>query len=114
MLKPNTQNVLLVPASFLHTIQLIHLFSLDRAIKGGMDPSVANWLLSTIGFTNTLGRIICGIISSLPGIDALTINNVALTLGGIATILSGLSMGTNYQFAYAAIFGLAICKYFYK
>lgn len=79
-----------------------------RAEKEGMDTTWSVWLLSTIGITNTLGRVTCGVITSIPGINALLINNIALTIGGIATIISGLSMGVTYQFTYAAVFGLAI------
>uniref|UniRef100_A0A1B6DPH3 Major facilitator superfamily (MFS) profile domain-containing protein n=1 Tax=Clastoptera arizonana TaxID=38151 RepID=A0A1B6DPH3_9HEMI len=84
------------------------MFLQSRAVKGGMDNSTAQWLISVIGITNTVGRIGCGIITSLPQIDALTITNIALTVGGLATIFSGVSLSVNYQFAYAAIFGFAI------
>lgn len=87
--------------------------STARAEKGGMDPGWSVLLLSTIGITNTLGRVACGVLTSIPGINALLINNVALTIGGIATIMSGLSLSITYQFTYAAVFGLAICKFFH-
>lgn len=40
--------------------------------------------------------------------NALYLNNIAITLGGIGTIFSGLYYTTTYQFAYAAVFGIAI------
>jgi len=49
-------------------------------------------------------------VFSLPGLDALFINNAALTIGGIATIISGLSLSFGYQIFYASVFGLAIGK----
>lgn len=75
-----------------------------------MDNSTASWLVESIGVTNTLGRIICGILTSFPGVNALLLNNVALTVGGIATIVSGLSFSPAYQFSYCGIFGLSIGK----
>lgn len=60
------------------------------------------------GITNTIARIVCGLLSSFKGINALYINNVAITFGGIATIFSGLSYSEAYQFTYAGIFGIAI------
>lgn len=75
-----------------------------------MNPTLSMWLLSTIGITNTFGRVACGLVTSIPGVNALVINNIALTVGGIATIFSGVSMTPVYQFSYAAVFGLAICK----
>lgn len=82
----------------------------DRAEVSGMEPAMAIWLVSTIGITNTIGRVACGLVSSLPGVDALFINNVALTVGGIATILSGVSLTFGYQIFYSSIFGLAMGK----
>ncbi|BES99622.1 Major Facilitator Superfamily [Nesidiocoris tenuis] len=80
----------------------------DRAISWGYDPSTSIFLLSTIGITNTIGRIMCGAITSVPGISALAINNIALTVGGLATIFSAYSQSHTFQFAYAAIFGFSI------
>ncbi|RZF46935.1 hypothetical protein LSTR_LSTR011766 [Laodelphax striatellus] len=86
------------------------MFITDRAINlGRMDAGTATLLISAIGVTNTVGRVVCGLVTStLPGVSALLINNVALTLGGLATICSGYSLSTVYQFTYAGIFGLAI------
>lgn len=79
-----------------------------RAVDGGMDPNVAALTLSAIGISNTVARIACGMLSSVKGMNPLYINNVFITLGGVATIFSGYSMSQGYQFTYAAIFGLAI------
>lgn len=75
-----------------------------------MDPELAVYLLSSIGITNTIGRIVSGAITSMPGMSSLVINNIALTIGGIATMISGLSDTPAYQFTFAAVFGLSICK----
>lgn len=84
------------------------LLFLDRAIQGGMEASEAAWLVSAVGVSNTVGRVICGVLSSCPGIDALLINNIALTLGGIATMASSLSLTPAYQFSYSAAFGFTL------
>lgn len=82
----------------------------DRAKDAGMSADLRKYLISTIGVTNTVGRILCGALTSLPSVNALLINNLALSLGGLATICSGLSMTNIYQFSYAAVFGFAIGK----
>lgn len=69
------------------------------------------FLVSVIGIGNTIGRIVCGLASSLPGVDALVVNNVFISAGGLLTILSGFSLTQGYQFFYAATFGLSICEY---
>lgn len=83
---------------------------IDRAKHFGMDEEWRKYLISTIGVTNTVGRILCGALTSLPSVNALLINNLALSLGGLATICSGLSTNDIYQFSYAAVFGFAIGK----
>ena len=60
------------------------------------------------GIANTIGRVLCGWVSDRPWADALLINNVALMIGGAATIASPFC--TEYwMFAvYAATFGCSI------
>lgn len=84
------------------------MFMKDRAVKGKMDESTAAFTVAAIGIANTIARIVCGILSSFKGVNALYLNNIAITLGGIATMMSGLWMNEAYQFTFAAIFGVAI------
>jgi hypothetical protein len=96
---------------FAYLSKLKILFFPDRAVAaGGMERTLAVWVVSAIGITNTIGRIVCGAVTNLPGVNALFINNIALTMGGIATIFSGLSLSLGYQFTYAIIFGISIGK----
>ncbi|XP_071560079.1 monocarboxylate transporter 12 isoform X2 [Temnothorax nylanderi] len=84
------------------------LYVADRAMKANIDASSAMFLVSVIGIGNTIGRIVCGLASSLPGVNALVVNNIFISVGGLVTILSGLSLTEGYQFFYAASFGLSI------
>lgn len=84
------------------------LYVTDRAIKADIDASTAMFLVSVIGIGNTIGRIVCGLASSLPGVNALVVNNIFISVGGLVTIFSGLSLSEGYQFFYAASFGLSI------
>lgn len=76
-----------------------------------MEPSTAMFLVSVIGIGNTIGRVVCGMASSLPGVDALVVNNIFISAGGLLTVFSGLSLSQSYQFFYAASFGLSICEW---
>ncbi|XP_011504318.1 PREDICTED: monocarboxylate transporter 12 isoform X2 [Ceratosolen solmsi marchali] len=80
----------------------------DRAIITDIDASSAMFLVSIIGIGNTIGRVALGFISSLPGVDALLINNIFITVSGLLTMFSGLSLTKEYQFFYAAAFGLSV------
>ncbi|XP_071051280.1 monocarboxylate transporter 14-like isoform X2 [Onthophagus taurus] len=76
-----------------------------------LDVSLTTWLISTIGIANTIGRILCGALSFFPKISTLWVNNIALSISGIVTIMSGLSMTAEYQFFYSVMFGLTISSF---
>lgn len=86
------------------------MFLKERAINGNMDADLASFTVASIGISNTVARIICGLLSSFKGCNALYLNNIAITIGGLATIFSGYSMAAGFQFTYAAVFGVAIGK----
>lgn len=87
-----------------------YMFIKDRAIQYGISEKMAFWLISCIGFTNTFGRIVCGIISSFSKVRAINISYTTLFVGGFATTLSGLSFNIWVQFGYAALYGLSVGK----
>lgn len=85
------------------------LYLTSRANEFKMDHS--GFLLPAIGISNTIARIVCGFLSSLENVDALLLSNIAITLGGLTTMLSGILVMPTVQFSYALIFGLAIGKW---
>lgn len=80
----------------------------DRAIKAGLDVSTSSSIVAVIGMINTFSRIACGLLSSIESVNALHLNNVAITLGGLGTIFSGYLITKWTQYAYAAVFGVCI------
>lgn len=87
-----------------------YLYIKDRAIDGNIPEDKAFWLLSAIGAANTVGRIISGILPSLTNIKVIEYSYFCISVAGLMTILSGLSMRVEYQFAYACIYGIAGCE----
>ncbi|XP_063362475.1 uncharacterized protein LOC134651333 isoform X1 [Cydia amplana] len=86
-----------------------YMYVKQRAMdKGGIDATTSTLLVSTIGVANIVGRMACGVVSSMPKVSPLWLNNIALTAGGIATMFSGYCFHAGYQFAYCALFGLAV------
>src|SRR5437016_3061226 len=68
---------------------LTHSFhSPSFILSTGIDEETSAYLLSIIGITNTVGRIVCGWLSDRPWVNALFINNIALVIGGGFTLLS--------------------------
>lgn len=86
-------------------------FLTDRATEAGMQKSAAVSVLSGIGVVNTIARIVCGSLSSFPALKPLWINNVALTVGGVATILSGVVINASTQWTFAVLFGICIASF---
>lgn len=84
------------------------IYIIDRAVLIGISDQDATILLSTIGITNTIGRVFSGWMSDRPRINALFINNCALTLGGVATALSPFINNYYLLILYCAIFGFSI------
>lgn len=111
MMNPNVILIIIINNNERHIKRLINFFlpPTDRGMSYGFDNETATFLVSTIGITNTIGRIVCGTSTSLPGVDALVVNNVLISISGIATIISALSHSKGYQFFYAAIYGSSVC-----
>ena len=68
-------------------------------------------LLSILGITNTLGRVIAGWVSDRSWADCLLINNIALIIGGVATILCPFFKSYVALVIYACVFGMCIGKW---
>ncbi|XP_037070170.1 LOW QUALITY PROTEIN: monocarboxylate transporter 12-like [Pollicipes pollicipes] len=84
------------------------MYLVDRAILLGIDQSSATFIISLIGIMNTVGRVVCGWISDHPRVDALVVNNGAIILAGVASVLSPSFQSYEMLMAYGIVFGLAI------
>lgn len=82
------------------------IYLTDRAKGSGINADTAVFLVSSIGIFNTVARIVCGWASSFEGINALHLNNIFITAGGLATMFSGWFMQAPSQYIYTAIFGV--------
>lgn len=83
-------------------------YLVPRAVDANMEKSSAELLISGIGIINTIARILCGSISAFPSVKPLYLNNIAITLGGIATIFSGFLITPATQWTFAVFFGCCI------
>lgn len=83
-------------------------FLAPRAELAGMDSGAALAVISGIGLINTIGRVVCGSITSFPSVKPLILNNVAITAGGLATMFSGVIINTATQWTFAVLFGFCI------
>ncbi|XP_054716114.1 monocarboxylate transporter 12-like [Uloborus diversus] len=84
------------------------MFAIDRAVQRGISEEEATYLLPVIGLTNTVGRVFCGWISDRPSLNALSLNNAALIVGGLLTIISAYLNTVELLLTYGALFGFSI------
>ncbi|XP_063225633.1 monocarboxylate transporter 7 isoform X2 [Bacillus rossius redtenbacheri] len=86
-------------------------YLVDAAIKDGIDPSAASFLLSIIGITNTIGRVVCGYIADFPWMDSLLLNNICLLLSTVAVASTPFCTTYTTYMIMAIFFGIAISGY---
>ncbi|KAJ8911076.1 hypothetical protein NQ315_015248 [Exocentrus adspersus] len=60
------------------------VYLVDCATEDGIDANSASFLLSIIGITNTVARIVCGYFADFPQINALLVNNICLLMAAIS------------------------------
>lgn len=82
------------------------IYVVDQATLLGIDSTRADLLLSTIGISNTIGRVILGFISDMKRINRVYLYATLLTLCGIATAIEPFLTDFYGLFVYSIIFGL--------
>lgn len=81
------------------------IFIVDQATGAGIEPKMADWLLSVIGISNTIGRVILGLLADMKWMNRLYLYGGVLTLCGIATIIEPFFTSFTGLFIYSAVFG---------
>lgn len=81
------------------------IYIVDQAQKLNIDTNMADLLLSTIGISNTVGRVVLGIISDMKGVNRLYLYASVLTLCGIATVFEPFCTNFAGLFIYSVVFG---------
>ncbi|KAL3847026.1 hypothetical protein ACJMK2_017962 [Sinanodonta woodiana] len=72
----------------------------------GIDIDLAAWIISALGITSTISRVISGFLSDLPNVNRLYLYSASLLICGVASTLVPLCGSFPLLMAYACIFGL--------
>lgn len=64
-----------------------------------------------LGICNTVGRVLSGFISTLPGVSPLLVNNISITIAGVVLMLTPLCTTYATIAVATAAVGLFCCKY---
>jgi predicted MFS family arabinose efflux permease len=84
------------------------VYIVNYAILVGTEPKTAAYLLSVLGLLNVIGRIVAGFIADRAWVDCLWINNFALVLAGVLTLIAPFCTHFAHLVAYACGFGICI------
>ncbi|XP_050497634.1 monocarboxylate transporter 3 isoform X2 [Diabrotica virgifera virgifera] len=87
------------------------VYLVECAKLDGIDSSKASFLLSIIGITNTVGRLVCGYIADFPQVNALFVNNCCLIISTIAVALTPLCHTYGLYVTVSIFFGIAVSGY---
>ncbi|XP_045593400.1 monocarboxylate transporter 14 isoform X2 [Procambarus clarkii] len=81
------------------------------AIEKGIEPEYATFLISIIGITNTVGRVLSGFIADLPWVSPLWINNICIILSGVCVFLTPFASSYGSFVALSLFFGFFVSAY---
>lgn len=91
-----------------------YVFLPDRATSLGLQKNEGAFLISIVGISNTVGRIVFGFLADFKFINRLMLYNTVLVLCGVCSLLSALCFNYPLMCVYAASFGLFIGMPFSK
>ncbi|CAD6215461.1 GSCOCG00011202001-RA-CDS [Cotesia congregata] len=86
-------------------------YLVDSAIKDVIDHQQAPFLLSIIGITNTVGRVICGFVADFPQVNSLLLNNICLLVSTLSVAMTPFCESYTSYIIMATFFGTAISGY---
>ncbi|KAL3886819.1 hypothetical protein ACJMK2_026787 [Sinanodonta woodiana] len=88
-----------------------YVYLVDKAELHGIDKTKAAFLLSVIGITNIIGRLLAGALADYFKGASLIINNVAMAIAGVAILLTPFCVSYESMCVVASVFGLCTAAY---
>lgn len=83
----------------------------SAAIEKGVEPEYATFLISIIGITNTVGRVLSGFIADLPCVSPLWVNNICIIMSGLCVFLTPFATSYTSFVALSLFFGFFVSAY---
>lgn len=88
-----------------------YVYIVDRAMMAGIDKTQASFLLSVIGITNTIGRVISGFLADVRSVNSLMLNNVNMLIAGVCIFLTPFCNTYPLLVLAALVFGLTTAAF---
>ena len=74
----------------------------------GFSPQNASFLISMVGITNTVGRVISGWVTDIPSVSPLVVTIIATLVGGIFPVLMPIGGSYTTVMVICGLFGFVI------
>lgn len=87
------------------------VYLVDSAMLVGIDSNSASFLLSIIGITNTIGRVVVGYVADFPKVNALLMNNICLVVSTVVVAATPFCNSYASYIAMSIFFGIAVSGY---
>lgn len=84
-----------------------YIYIVDQATLLKIKPELADLLLSTIGISNSVGRVVLGFLGDLKSVNRIYLYSSVLTICGIATIIEPFCTSFTSFFIYSIVFGFS-------
>ena len=68
-------------------------------------------IITSPGITNTIGRVLSGLLADRPWMNSLMLNNVSMLVAGVAMVLTPFCTTFPTLVLAALMFGLMTCEY---
>ena len=81
-----------------------------RCTRVNVEPKNADILLSSIGISSTIGKIVIGYLGGLKKVNRIYLFSTILTMCGVATLIEPLAIylpDKNFQFNWLLVYSLA-------
>ena len=88
-----------------------YIMIIQLATMMGASAQSASYLIAVTGLCNVFGRILVGLIADRTWANALCINNLALIIAGVATMLCPFCQTFGHLVTYCCVFGLSVGEY---
>jgi len=87
-----------------------YVFLPNRGLRLGFDSGQSSLLISAVGISNTIGRIVFGFVASIKQVNSLMLYSTMLIICGICSLFSVVLLTLPLQMFYAVCFGFLIGK----
>lgn len=88
---------------------LLPLYAIEVAEDDSSEMAAA-FLLTILGISNTCGRVISGVLGTRKWVDSLILNNLALLIAGVITMLLPYCQHYFLLCMFAVVFGVCVGK----